>query len=201
MADNKNNKLEKSEKAKNDLSLLDELTDKSLSKKTGTCISVRNKDEIIEGDTEFSSRKSLFTKSFSEKEKEIVVYDRKKTKGYASTVFAIILFSGLLFTNILCQVKLDNVSNDIASMTREFESLKELEKEYSYKLSNKDKEAIESNSDYIENELGMVKNDPEKIYVDLQLEDEVYVVEEESKKDGWTTLLSSVGRFFSDIFG
>ena len=64
-----------------------------------------------------------------------------------------------------------------------------------------DKEALENNSDYIENELGMVKEDPEKVYVDLPLEDEVYVVEEETKENGWTTLLSSVGRFFSDIFG
>ncbi len=199
MSDNKNNKLTKNGKKQNDLSLFEDYNDESLSKKGGTSISVRNKDEIIEGDTDVNFRHSFFTKKLSEK--EIVVVDRKKTRGYAPTVFAIILFSGLLFTNVLCQVKLDNVSNDIASMTREFEALKEDEKEFSNKLSKKDKEAIENNSYYIENELGMVKDDPEKVYVDLQIEDEIYVVEEEKEKNGWTTLLSSVGRFFSDIFG
>ncbi|MBO7253686.1 MAG: hypothetical protein J6V36_00105 [Clostridia bacterium] len=201
MSDNKNNKLKKSENSQKDLSLLYDYSNDEKSKNRVTSISLQNKDEIMEGGRERSSGKSLFTKMFSKKDKEIVVVDRKRTKGYAPTVFAIILFSGLLFTNVLCQVKLDNVSNDIAAMTKEFQALEEKEKEYSYKLSQNDKEALENNSDYIENELGMVKEDPEKVYVDLPLQDEVYVVEEETKENGWTTLLSSVGRFFSDIFG
>jgi hypothetical protein len=196
---NRNNKgLVKKNK---EVSIFDDLTEINTEEKGETSISVRRNGELIEGDTKLPFYNRFFANRFSDKDKEITVVNRKRTKGYAPTVFAIILFSGLLFTNILCQIKLDKVGNDMASMKGQLETYKELEKEYSQKLTQKDKDVIEEYANYIEDNMGMVKDDIDKVYVAMELEDETVVIEKEQNKNGWTTLLSSMGRFFSDIFG
>ena len=184
-----------------ELSIFDDLNEIDTTEKVERSISLVHGGETIEGDTKLPLLNRIFDNLFSNKDKEITVVNRKRTKGYAPTVFAIILFSGLLFTNILCQIRLDNVSNDMASMKSDFEAYKVYEKEYSQKLSQKDKEVLEEYEDYIEENMGMIKDDPNKIYVEMKLDDETVVVEKEEKTNGWTTLLSSAGRFLSNIFG
>lgn len=191
-----NNKIVKSRK---EVSIYDDLSEIDVADKSETSISINHNGEIIGGDTKLPLHNRLFANAFSDN--EITVVNRKRTKGYAPTVFAIILFSGLLFINIYCQVKLDTVSNDMTSMRSQLETLKENEKEYSLKLAQKDKEVLEEYAEYVEGELGMVKEDPNKVYVEMKLEDETTVIEKVETTNGWTTLLSSMGRFFSDIFG
>ncbi len=184
-----------------ELSIFDEITEADTADKVERSISLVHNGEMVEGDTKLPFYNRFFANRFSDKDKEITVVNRKRTKGYAPTVFAIILFSGLLFTNILCQIKLDKVGNDMASMKGQLETYKELEKEYSQKLTQKDKDVLEEYECYIEDNMGMVKDDIDKVYVAMELEDETVVIEKEQNKNGWTTLLSSMGRFFSDIFG
>lgn len=196
---NRNNKgLVKKNK---EVSIFDDLTEINTEEKGETSISVRRNGELIEGDTKLPFYNRFFANRFSDKDKEITVVNRKRTKGYAPTVFAIILFSGLLFTNILCQIRLDKVSNDMASMKSDFESYRVIEREYTQKLAQKDKDALEEFGNYIEDDMGMIKDELDKVYVEMQLDDETIVVEREETKNGWTTLLSGMGRFFSDIFG
>ncbi len=196
---NRNNKgLVKKNK---EVSIFDDLTEINTEEKGETSISVRRNGELIEGDTKLPFYNRFFANRFSDKDKEITVVNRKRTKGYAPTVFAIILFSGLLFTNILCQIRLDKVSNDMASMKSDFESYRVIEREYTQKLAQKDKDALEEFGAYIEDDMGMIKDELDKVYVEMQLDDETVVVEREETKNGWTTLLSGMGRFFSDIFG
>ncbi len=197
----KNTNSKKVVKKNKELSIYDELSEIDVDDKVERSISLVHNGEKIEGDTKLPLHNRFFANRFSDKDKEITVVNRKRTKGYAPTVFAIILFSGLLFTNILCQIKLDKVGNDMASMKSQLETYKELEKEYSQKLSQKDKEVLEEYEYYIEENMGMIKDDPNKVYVEMKLDDETLVVEKEDNKNGWTTLLSSVGRFVSGIFG
>ena len=170
-------------------------------KKGESGISLVNQNDLIERETKpsllgfFSGIKAL------NKEEEITVVNKKKTKGYAPTVFAIILFSALLLTNVVCQVTLDGISNDMATMNKQLAEYKAAESVYSEKLAKKDEAVLEGQKEYIEGEMGMVKEDPEKVYVELQLDDEITVVEMEEEPNCWTTLLSGMGRFFSDIFG
>lgn len=184
-----------------ELSIFDDLNEIDTTEKVERSISLVRGGETIEGDTKLPLLNRIFDNLFSDKDKEITVVNRKRTKGYAPTVFAIILFSGLLFANILCQIRLDSVSNDMASMKSDFEAYKVYEKEYTQKLSQKDKEVLEEYENYIEENMGMIKDDPNKIYVEMKLDDETVVVEKEEKTNGWTTLLSSAGRFLSNIFG
>ena len=162
----------------------------------GSSISVVCDGELVE--TEVSS--SIYERAFN-KNSEIVVKNKNKKKGYAPTVFAIILFSGLLLTNVWSQIKLDKVGDEVATMNRQLADLEAKEEEYTQKLAKKNEKALEEAADYIENELGMAKGDSSTtVYVELQLDDETVVIEKEENKNGWTTLLSSVGRFFSDLF-
>ena len=202
MSQSEKNRNNKSLVKKNkEVSIFDDLTELEAEEKGETSISVRHNGELIEGDTKLPFYNRFFANRFSDKDKEITVVNRKRTKGYAPTVFAIILFSGLLFTNILCQIRLDKVSNDMASMKSDFESYRVIEREYTQKLAQKDKDALEEFGSYIEDDMGMIKDELDKVYVEMQLDDETVVVEREETKNGWTTLLSGMGRFFSDIFG
>ncbi len=202
MSKNEKNKNSKELTKKNkEVSIYDELSEIDTAEKVETSISLCHNGEMIDGDTKLPFYNRFFANRFSDQNKEITVVNRKRTKGYAPTVFAIILFSGLLFANILCQIRLDNVSNEMASMKSDFETYKEYEKEYTQKLEQKDKDILEDYGYYIEENMGMVDDDPNKVYVEMNLDDETIVIEKEESENGWTTLLSSVGRFFSDIFG
>ena len=170
-------------------------------KKGESGISLMNQSEFIEKETKPTLRGIFSGIRALNKEDEVTVINSKKTKGYAPTIFAIILFSALLLTNVICQITLDNISNDMASMNKQLAEFKAAETVYSEKLAQKDEEVLENQKDYIENNMGMVKDDPEKVYVELQLDDEITVVEVEEETNGWTTLLSGMGRFFSDTFG
>ncbi len=185
-------------KKTNQMSVYEEKKPKETKKAqtAGSSISVVCDGELVE--TEVSS--SIYERAFN-KNSEIVVKNKNKKKGYAPTVFAIILFSGLLLTNVWSQIQLDKVSDDVASMNRQLADLEAQEEEYTQKLAKKNEKALEDAADYIENEIGMVKGDSATtVYVELQLDDETVVIEKEKSKNGWTTLLSSVGRFFSDLF-
>ncbi len=167
-------------------------------KKGEASISLVQDGEMIECDRNVPKVLKVFGKK-----DEVVVMNRKKVKGYAPVVFAIILFSGLLFLNIYNQIKLDTVGNNLAEMNRQLSDLEAEKQLYTQKIAQKDKEVLEQANEYIEKELGMVKAEQEEngVYIELQLDDETLVVENEREKNGWTTLLSGVGRFFSDIFG
>ena len=133
----------------------------------GSSISVVCDGELVE--TEVSS--SIYERAFN-KNSEIVVKNKNKKKGYAPTVFAIILFSGLLLTNVWSQIKLDKVGDEVATMNRQLADLEAKEEEYTQKLAKKNEKALEEAADYIENELGMAKGDSSTtVYVELQLDD------------------------------
>ena len=100
----------------------------------------------------------------------------------------------------MCQAKLDQVQNEFSDIKYQLEQYKEQEQIYTEQLRQKDKELLQEYESYITNNMGMVRDEPNVVYVDLPLEDEIIVIEKPLRENGWTSMLSSMGKFISELF-
>ena len=139
------------------------------------------------------AKKILIHKGYVAKSK------RKSGMNILSPVLAVLVITCLFAFLVLNQMRLEECENKLASMNSELLKLEYAEDELEYKLAKKEDATLIK--EYAES-IGMVDgSEKQPVYVEMQLENETTVIEAEEKESGWTSLLSSMGKLFSEILG